>query len=239
MKTDNKFFKKNSNRSGFLLVEMLVAVFLFTIVMLVSLTAVLALVDANKKNQNIKSVVNNLTLVVNGIVKNIAVSTKYYCGAVSQNTYLAGDYTPDDSDCTAFVDSGGNIQDPAQSEIAFTFNEDTNNDGELDVFRYKFVTTEQGVDEDGGAIDVGRIYRSVDSDAPEDFLPVTAPEVKITSVRFYVYDTEPLNFITGTPSDTKQPRVVMIVVGYAGQKDSTRSRFHVQTTISQRTLDTI
>jgi len=233
MKTNTQQQKKNTKNTqyGFLLVEMLVAVFIFSIVMFVSLGAVLTLVDTNKKNQSIKSVVNNLTLVMNGIAKNLAVSTKYYCGEAD------AEYPGNDPKDYSGSDTGGtggsaDCQTRPESAITFTFNEDANGDGFLDVMRYKYEKT------DGN--NTGRIVRSIDS--MDNYIPVTAPEVKITDLRFYVMGTEPLIIpINGDdPSgDTLQPHVVMVVKGYAGAKQSIKSEFQIQTTVSQRALDAI
>lgn len=213
--------KDMRSKGGFLLVEMLVAVFLFSIVMFVSLGAVLTLVDANRKNQNTKSVVNNLTLVINSMVKTIAVSTGYYCGEA--NNGYDGSST---NDCPT--------QGEAEDAITFLFNEDGNNNGELDVYRYRF----EAVYPDGS----GRITRSIDSTNNNQFIPITAPEVHITKLRFLVSDTAPLVVSTSDGSaagDTNQPKVVMYLEGYAGTKQNTESSFRIQTTISQRTLDIV
>ncbi len=216
---NKKNIKKNQ---GFLLIEMLVAVFIFSIVMFISLGAVLTLVDVNRKNQSTKSVINNLTLVVNGMVKNIAVSTGYYCGIAP--TSGGGAYNGTGKDCT-------NIND-ALGSITFTSNEDSNNNGVPDVYRYKFDANNP----DG----TGRILRSIDSNANASYTSITAPEVKITGMYFLVFNTAPLvvDISDGTTlGDIKQPYVVLLITGYAGKKQNTESSFTIQTTVSQRTLD--
>ncbi len=57
---------------------------------------------------------------------------------------------------------------------------------------------------------------------------ITADEITISSLKFYS---------TGTAaSDGKQPKVVMTIRGYAGV-GKTRSDFNIQTTVSQRSID--
>ncbi|MCE9541611.1 type II secretion system GspH family protein [Candidatus Kaiserbacteria bacterium] len=68
---------------GFTLVEMIVAVGLFAIVMLVSISALLSLVDANRKAQALQSVMNNLSIAVDGMVREIREGSNYRCGGVS------------------------------------------------------------------------------------------------------------------------------------------------------------
>lgn len=57
---------------------------------------------------------------------------------------------------------------------------------------------------------------------------VTAPEINIDSMKFYVIGS-------GT-TDQKQPKVVIIIQGYAGS-GKTKSSFNIETTISQRAID--
>ena len=202
--------QRNKNQGGFTLIEMLVAVFLFTIVMLVSMTSVLALIDANKKNQSTLSIVNNLTLVVNSIVKSIAVSKGYYCGNAAA-TY----------DGTAGLDCATT---PGES---ITFLTPANSGGGISqIVRYKFVVGASGAP--------GRIERAINSTT--DFIPITSPEIDVKSLKFYVYDTIRLVY-SCTTCDLKQPRVVMMVQGIAGTKDNTKTQFNIQTTVSQRKLD--
>ena len=74
---------------------MIVAVALFSIVMLVAISALLSLVDANRKAQALQSVINNLNIAVDGMVRSIREGGTYRCGSVN----------PADPDCP----SGGNI----------------------------------------------------------------------------------------------------------------------------------
>lgn len=186
---------------------MLVAVFLFTIVMLVSMTSVLALIDTNKKNQSTISVVNNLTLVVNSIVKSIAVSKGYFCG----NAAASYDGT-----------TGSNC---ASGDPSIAFLTPANSGGgSSQIVRYKLVGTAPG-----------RIERAINSTT--DFIPITSPEIDVKSLKFYVYDTAPLVYGCTTACDLKQPRVVMMVQGIAGTKNNTKTQFNIQTTVSQRKLD--
>lgn len=73
----------------------------------------------------------------------------------------------------------------------------------------------------------GRIEKS--SDGGATFIAVTAPEVTIEDLKFYV--------VGSTREDTEQPRVAMTISGFAGVSDRARTSFNLQTTISQRLLD--
>jgi prepilin-type N-terminal cleavage/methylation domain-containing protein len=65
------------------------------------------------------------------------------------------------------------------------------------------------------------------------FLGVTAPEVNIQDMKFYVFNSHPQSGAT----DDAQPRVTLLIRGYAGEKPTLQSNFVIQTTLSQRSLD--
>ena len=65
--------------AGFTLIEMMVAVSLFAVVMTISVGALLALVDANRKAQALQSVMNNLNIALDGMVRNIRMGSTYHC----------------------------------------------------------------------------------------------------------------------------------------------------------------
>jgi type II secretory pathway pseudopilin PulG len=70
-----------SPNKGFLLVEVIVAVALFSVVMTVGIIALLSLVQANERSQRFKIVSNNLNLALESISKEIRVGTGFTCGA--------------------------------------------------------------------------------------------------------------------------------------------------------------
>jgi prepilin-type N-terminal cleavage/methylation domain-containing protein len=74
---------------------------------------------------------------------------------------------------------------------------------------------------------IGRIYRQfIGKDASP--VPITAAEINITNMMFYAVGTQ--------SSDSKQPKVTIIIQGYAGV-GNTKSSFNIETTVSQRAID--
>ena len=71
----------------------------------------------------------------------------------------------------------------------------------------------------------------VSSNGGSSYTPLTAPEITIESLTFYVLGAGV------APSNTLQPKVIMNIRGEAGVNDKTKSIFTLQTTISQRYLD--
>ena len=80
---------------GFTLIEMIVAVALFSIVMLVSVGALLSLVAANRKAQALQSVMNNLNIALDGMVRSIRMGSDY-----DGSQGCSGNGTPYPQDCT-------------------------------------------------------------------------------------------------------------------------------------------
>lgn len=76
------------------------------------------------------------------------------------------------------------------------------------------------------ALTEGTIEKSINGNPP---LPVTAEEINISSLLFYV--------LGSSPNDDAQPRVHIKIKGTAGVKDVDQTDFTVQTMISQRKLD--
>jgi prepilin-type N-terminal cleavage/methylation domain-containing protein len=93
---------RHTSQSGFTLVEMIVAVALFGVVMMVSVTALVSLVDANRKAQALQSVINNLNIAIDGMSRSIREGSDYRCGSSS-----GGDCTNGDS-IIYFEPYGGN-----------------------------------------------------------------------------------------------------------------------------------
>ena len=65
--------------AGFTLVEMIIAVSLFTVVALISTAALLSLADANRKAQALQLVMNNLNIALDGMVRSIRMGSTYHC----------------------------------------------------------------------------------------------------------------------------------------------------------------
>lgn len=184
---------------GFTLVEMLVAVALFAAVMLVAGATLLSLVYANRKAQALQSVMNNLNISLDEMVRSIRMGSNYRCG--SQTPAPNGD-------CPA----GNTI-------IYYTpFGQDPSNRSADVAYEYDVNGTVCGLD---------RIC-VIQNGLPA--VAITAPEVTITNMTFYVVGT--------TPHDNVQPKVVITLAGTASTANlRTKTTFSIQATAVQRLLD--
>ena len=194
---------------GFSLIEMMTAVALFAIVMLVLMGAVLALIETNRKAQALQSVMNNLNVALDGMVRSLREGSNYHCGS--------GLY------------AGNGTDNCANGDTTISFKASSGNRW---VYYFDSVTKRISKSEDGGL----------------NYYPLTATEILITDMKFYVVGTK-RGCDTTSPCAPIQPKVVMVVngtagdvtsmilTGTAGGKINRQSAFHIQATAVQRVLD--
>jgi prepilin-type N-terminal cleavage/methylation domain-containing protein len=72
--------------TGFTLVEMIVSVAIFTVVMTISLGALLAISESDRRAQTLKSVINNLNFALDSMGRSIRTGTNYHCGTAGTVT---------------------------------------------------------------------------------------------------------------------------------------------------------
>jgi len=77
-------FLKTKSSAGFTLVEMITAVAIFSMVMVIAMGALLAVLNANKQNQAIQTAVNNLSLALEMMSREIRVGNVYHCGDIGE-----------------------------------------------------------------------------------------------------------------------------------------------------------
>lgn len=84
-------------QKGFTLIEMLVAVGLFSVVMLVAVSAILSIIGNNRKAQGINNVVNNLNFAIESMVRDMKTGYLYKCGGTLPISQDATNLCPDSS----------------------------------------------------------------------------------------------------------------------------------------------
>ncbi len=186
-----KSYKLKAN-NGFSLIEILVAVSVFSVAVTISMGALMSISDAQQKILALRIVQDNLSYAFDTMGKEIRTGSSYHCGA-DINDFLA---TP--RDCSVFP--GG---------PSFTF---LNGVGDKITFR----------------LNNSRIERVLNGNLA-NVLAMTSPDTIINALSFYV---------TGSPTNDKiQPRVTVILKGTAGIKEKIKSHINIQTTLSQRLID--
>ena len=194
-----KFFKYNfvgkKSKSGFSLIEMIVATTIFIIAMLIIVGALISLNNAARKARSVRLVVDNVDAAIDSMSRNIRMGSEFHCGCEvdpAQYSVL--------KDCDAPMDAQG-----GGGDACFAFQSQR---GEKIVYQ----------------LTSGHIQRSNDGGAT--FLDLTAPEITINSLRFFVY---------GTTINEDQPVVTMLIRGVAQLTTKTSTDFDIQTTIGART----
>lgn len=211
----------NNSRSqfGFTLVEMIVSLAIFSIVITVSVGALLVLVATNQQLQAEQSVMTNLSFALDSMTREIRTGNEYYCisapngGSVFNTGNLDTELDGDVQDCTS-----GNPNNYRYHGLAFTEGGDSITSGSDKIFY--FFDSEENV-----------IYRRVGSGAKES---IVSSGIVIEEFEFFVSGTKPLS--AGGANSTDQPTVTLFIK--ATEKGAASNKpYYLQTTITQRTLD--
>ena len=72
-----------NGKRGFTLIEMMVAVSLFSVVMVIASSALLTVIDADRRARAEASVLDNLDTALESMTRSIRVGSHYYCGVGS------------------------------------------------------------------------------------------------------------------------------------------------------------
>lgn len=219
----NLFFEKfkshhvrNSDNSGFTLVEILVALMIFALVIVVALAALVKILDANKKAQTIQDAVVSLSFVTEAMTRELRTGSTLYCHTLAPNTDLSVTAlsNQDVTDCAGVDGSTGN-------GAGFAFLSGRGGPSCNLIIAYEFVPNNAG----GGFDGTFSFKKAIQSNCgdPLVFTPVVATSsVAITSYFIQVNNTQyPLTFIK--------------LDGNAGTKESIRTQFSLQTAASMRT----
>lgn len=155
--------KNKKNASGFSLIELLVAVALFTIVMTVAVGTFLSIIDANRKSQSLKSVINNLNFGVDSMARTIRTGKDYRCTNSTPGSSLPSGTGDCSSGMRAII-----VTDDRNRRVGFRFN-----------------SACPGAT--SGDASYPCIQRNIQG---AGWLPFTAPEVVIDEMLFYVTGTQ-------------------------------------------------
>lgn len=212
-------------QSGFSLVELIVAMAVFTIVITITIGALLMLVGTNQQLQGQQSMMTNLSFALDSMTREIRTGTNYYCE--ERASYAAGGpnnlfdtgnnidtilSSNDVADCAGSRGGGSKLKGIAFIEGGQSI---TGNPGSRILYFY---------DEDEG-----KIFRKVANEKPQS---IVSSGIYIENAEFFVTGTDPLKVATDVYQAT-----VTVVIEAKESSDSTADPKVVQTTITQRTLD--
>lgn len=204
-----------TKQSGFTLVEMIVALAVFSIVITISVGALLMLVASNDQLRKEQAIMTNLSFALDSMTREIRTGTHYYCRSEnSASGVFASSYDLDSlgdlrSDCpngktgdyhgVAFKEGGNSISDTKERIMYYVAPD-------------------------------GQIYRKVGRESES----ITASAgVYIKNMYFNVVGSEPLR--GGSQPDKDQASVTIYIE--AAESATSPESYFLQTTVSQRSLD--
>lgn len=204
---------------GFTLIEMIVAIALFAVVMVVAVGALLSLTAANKKAQGLQSVMNNLNISIDSMVRNIRMGNQYDASTDSSAGIVCSSNTGGPNDCNAGSDGVVFSCNPNAPSCASTGPR----------WAYKFVC---GSMSNGSCTSGGYIAKSTDGGSSWNAITssdsTSLEKLNIKNLTFYVVGSD--------PDDSIQPKTIIVIQGEAGVGRS-KTTFHIQATAVQRELD--
>lgn len=223
------FFKKGyrvENRGytlGFTLIEMIVALGIFSIVAVVALGALTKIIVANKKAQTMQSAINNITYGLESVSREMRTGRYYYCntsGTLPPATLASNSI---DSTCAGLADEGDDII------VAFQSTRSANKSGGGTcnlITAYHFGEAFNGP---SGLTVVEKAEQKVCEATLNDvdFSPVIDPQVTITD-----YSVKAI--ATAGATVQKHPMIYIQLAGYVGVTERERTLFNVETAVSAR-----
>lgn len=219
-----KFFKKNKNNKGYTIIETMVAISLFLVIVIFGMNALLNVNLVNQKSQDMRSVIDNLSFIMEEMSRNLRTGYNYRCYDLA-NPW--GDGAVDSGDIVletprscalgggvlVFEEASGAVGDPS------------------DQWAYKIEST--SVDANGDP--VFNIFKSVSgggATGSSEWVQLNPNEVVLNSASgFTVFGAEP-----PASGDNQQPFVIIRLVGEVRFKNIV-SPFSLQTSVSQRSID--
>lgn len=207
----NKIINKNK---GFTIIETLVSLTLFTIVVVILGGVIVSVIDINKKNQAISSVVNNLNYSIDSMVRDIKTGYAYTCQDLDIFTITK----------LLEVDNGIECNNPSQIILVSTIS------GKEVVVKYEFVENDQDLNNY-----IKKTTYEINGDEVQSYSITDISNVNIESLRFKLTHYSPLN--CSVTCNYGQPSVFVLIKGSAGDRELESSKFFVQTFISQRKLN--
>jgi type II secretory pathway component PulJ len=182
---------------------MMVAVSIFAIAMLVGVGALLSLSAANKRAQAINTVMNNVNATVEDMSRAMRTGSAYHC-----ENAIEPQYPP--------ITTVRNCPD-APGGIFLAFEPSGGDPSTSDQVVYRLNGTS--------------IQRSTQAGAPGSWAAMTAPEVTVETMTFYVIGAGK----EGTGSQI-QPRILISIKGSAVIPGG-KTNFTIQSAVTQRLLD--
>lgn len=153
-------------KKGFTLIEVMVAITIFSIVMTITMGAIFSIVSANKKAQALNAVINSLNFSIEAMVRDLRTGYNYYCGGEKS--------------------SDAEVRDCAPGDTTVSFLSTQSSQSGIDkIVTYDLNTT------DYTSPNVGGITKKIGIGG--DYFFLTSQEVDIKEMKFYVTNSDHTN----------------------------------------------
>ncbi len=216
----SKNWASKSRRFGFTLIEIIVSISIFTVVMLVTMGALLTLNDSSRKAQALRTVIDNLNFAVEDMNRKIRTGDSYHCYRDGEIVSRLIETNPKDCSGTAGYAISLKTQelDPISNNpiwIAYVFKKDPDTGiGGIKIRR---------------SIEPVGIEAIIESQDEGSF--ITSPEVNIQRMEFRVVGAQNEK----GPGIKTQPMIIINISGLVDlNKEKLRTNFSLQTAISKR-----
>jgi len=195
--------KRTRYSGGFTLIEMLVSVAIFSVAMVIVVGSLVSLNDAARKARTIRIATDNLSAAVDSMSRTIRMGIDYHCELTNGAAPTGPLRAPQNCPMTDRDGGGG-------GDLIAVEGQQGSRSTAADQIVYRLLDN--------------RIKRSTDGGAT--YLDLTAPEINIDHLRFYVH---------GTQNNEDQPMVTIVIQGTASSSQKTVTTLNIQTTIGSRT----
>lgn len=200
MKTFNK-------KTGFTLVEIMVAVSIFAIVAVIATGALVTASDINRKAQSIKLAVDNVNFALNKMAFEIRVGGSYSCGKDGVVVSVA------------YGDNGNDCPDGGNTLYFYTYRGD-----DCDDYYTSCATTENKIPVVYKLNQAGNGL-AYSNNGGSSYFDITSSEVRITNLEFKV---------NGAENSILEPRVQVTLAGVVAEGTKYETEFDLRTTVVTR-----
>lgn len=199
---------------GFSLIELMVALTIFSIVMTISLGTLLTLIDANNKAQALSSAMTNLSFALDSISRSLRTGSEFYCS-------MSGNISDSDSQMNNLHSNPYNGTHDCSGGEAIVFTPGLDSSLRT-AYRLDNNQIEQWVDANSGD--------------PDGWVPITSNTppgaVTVNALSFSVSGTDAVS-----DGDEVQPKITISIDGEVDSGLTNTTSFSIQTTVTQRILN--
>jgi prepilin-type N-terminal cleavage/methylation domain-containing protein len=206
-------------KRGFTLIEIIVAAGIFTTVVTIAIGALSSLNKTSREARAMRVVMDNANAAMDSMTRTIRMGMRFdagctNAGVASSPSFTLSPITNSSNDCLAFYGPASDDVGTVRNQRVWYKYNSTNKSVERNVYDVPAVTRESG------APDV--------ADPTFSWERMTAPEVEVSDLRFYV---------SGATLNQDQPTITIVMKGEAHVSRVVRP-FSIQTTVTARTPNT-